>query len=139
MINRQTEVHPQLTGGELLHIATFLPVRRWRHVPAFIRMSMHVERQLKQTPGVIRFGLRAAPLRKQFWTLSVWTDRDSVNSLVHTGIHVEAVRRFPDWAGPGAAFVEWTSADGAIDWTEANVRLQNPTFYYREPGSPLPS
>ena len=131
MLFRSIDVHPQPAGVELLCIATYLPVRCWLDVPAFMRMSALVERQLKRTTGLIRFGLRAALLRKQFWTLSVWTDRESVNSFVHSGIHVEAVRRFPNWAGPGAAFVEWTSADGVLDWTEASVRLQNPTFYYR--------
>jgi len=37
---------------------------------------------------------------------------------------------FAHWAGKGAAFVEWTNADGKVDWDEADRRLKDPTFYY---------
>jgi hypothetical protein len=37
---------------------------------------------------------------------------------------------FEQWAGKGAAFVEWNNTDGRVDWAEADRRLKNPTFYY---------
>jgi hypothetical protein len=37
------------------------------------------------------------------------------------------------WAADGAAFVEWTQRDATLDWSEAERRLLEPTFYYRPP------
>jgi quinol monooxygenase YgiN len=130
-MQRQVQVNQPEPGGEFLCIATYLPVRRWRDVIPFLRMSGQVEKQLKQTQGVIRYGVRANPLRKQFWTLSVWADRASVNAFVHSGAHTAAVERFPDWAGEGAAFVGWNNSDSSINWQEALERLKTPTFYYK--------
>ena len=93
-------------------------------------MTRRVEKQLKETRGLIRYGLRTNLLRKHFWTFTVWTDRTSVNAFVPRGPHASAVERFKGWAGEGAAFVEWQSSDGAINWGEALERLKNPAFDY---------
>jgi len=97
-------------------------------------MTSRVEKQLKETPGLIRYGLRANLLRKHFCTFTVWTERASANAFVPREPHATAVARFKAWAGDGAAFVEWQSRDGAIDWGEALERLKNPSFYYGAPG-----
>jgi hypothetical protein len=90
-----------------------------------------VEQQLKGTQGLVRYGLKADLLRRRFWTFSVWVDKASVNAFVHSGAHNAAVERFPDWAGERAAFVEWNSRDGSINWKDAAERMKNPTFHYR--------
>ncbi|MGA3406577.1 MAG: hypothetical protein ABSD49_12665 [Candidatus Bathyarchaeia archaeon] len=69
-------------------------------------------------------------MHKKFWTFTVWLSRKSIEPFVRTEPPAEAVRRFNEWAGKGAAFAEWTSQNGQIDWAVANVKLQNPTFYY---------
>lgn len=127
---RQVEVGGG-TFPQVVYIATFLPVRRWRHVIPFMRMSSKVAGQLQGTPGLLRFGLRADPLRKRFWTVSVWKDRASADAFVRTDPHLTATSRFADWAGDGAAFVSWSSGDGTIDWDDALRRLKNPTFYFQ--------
>jgi hypothetical protein len=93
-----------------------------------------VEQQLKGTQGLVRYGLKADLLRRRFWTFSVWVDKASVNAFVNSGPHVAAVERFPDWAGEGAAFVEWNSSDGSINWKDAAERLKNPAFQYKGAG-----
>lgn len=133
-MQKWVEVNRAEPVGEFLCMATFLPMRRWRHVIPFLRMSSRVEKQLKATQGLVRYGLRASLLRKEFWTFSVWVDKASVNAFVHSGAHTAAVERFPDWAGEGAAFVEWTSSDGSINWKDAAERMMNPTFHYRGAG-----
>jgi heme-degrading monooxygenase HmoA len=130
----RVEVGRAEPGGEFLCIATILPLRRWRDIISFLRMSSRVEKQLKETEGLVRYGLRANLLRKEFWTFSVWADKPSVNAFVHSGAHTAAVERFPDWAGEGAAFVEWNSSDGVINWKDAAERVKNPSFYYRGAG-----
>ncbi|MGE5444986.1 MAG: hypothetical protein ACM3SR_10365 [Ignavibacteriales bacterium] len=128
---KKVEVSKADSSSEFLCIATFLPVRSWFDVILFLRMSLRVERQLKETDGLIRYALRANLLRKQFWTLSVWKGRASANGFVAAEPHATAVGKFQQWVGRGAAFVQWNSSDGTIDWNEALQRLQNPTFYYK--------
>lgn len=130
-MQKRVEVGRAEPGGEFLCIATFLPLRRWQDIVSFLRMSSRVEKQLKETEGLVRYGLRANPLRKEFWTFSVWVDKPSVSAFVQSGAHTTAVERFPDWAGEGAAFVEWNSGDGSINWKNAAERMKNPSFYYR--------
>jgi len=131
LVQRVVEVS-QAEIGSFTSIATYLPVRRWRHVIPFFRMSGRVEEQLRRTEGVVRYGLKTDFLRKRFWTCSIWKDRKAVGPFVTGEPHATAVRKFAEWAGDGAAFVEWDSADGRVDWEEAAHRLKSPTFYYRK-------
>jgi hypothetical protein len=47
--------------------------------------------------------------------------------------HAIAIERFKDWAGEGAAFVEWESTEAKLDWNEAFKRLEQPTYHYVRP------
>ena len=106
--------------------ATFLWVRRWRDVIPFLRMSSGVQRQLKETSGLVRFGLRARFLRKRYWTYSVWTDRASLDAFLGSEPHATAMRRLSQWIVPGdAAFVTWDSTDDSINWKEGLDRLSS--------------
>jgi len=116
---------------EFFCAATFLPVRRWRHVPGFLMLSRRVTRQVREAPGMVMWAVRANFPKKHFWTLSVWKDRASANAFVKGEPHATAVRRFPGLAGQGAAFAEWRSTSPKVSWEEALERLKSPTFYYR--------
>jgi hypothetical protein len=129
---RKVEVEGGDTVGEFHCIATYLPIRSWGHVIPFLKITGQVEKQLKHTSGLARYSLRADFLRKQFWTLTIWKDKKFVESFVQLEPHAEAVRKFKDWAGEGAAFVEWDSTSGSIDWNTALQKLNNPTFYYKK-------
>jgi heme-degrading monooxygenase HmoA len=111
--------------NEYICIATVFPLGRWWHLIPFLRMSSQVETQLKRSPGLVRYGLRSDLPHKRFWTLSVWTDRESVNAFVSGEPHATAIRRLPQWVASDVPFgsAEWTSADGSIDWNEALVQL----------------
>jgi hypothetical protein len=94
-------------------------------------MTRQVQNQLEQTQGLARYSLRAALLHKRFWTFTVWQKKDFVQDFVIREPHAQAVERFKEWAGEGAAFVEWSSTNSSIDWKTAMQKLQNPTFYYK--------
>ncbi len=126
---RTSEVNPA-TGKEFVSIATFLPVRRWTDVIPFLRMSSKVSGQLKKTE-VVRFGVKTDLLHKRFWTLSVWSDMAAMRRFVAAEPHATAVRSFAKWAGSGAAFVEWKSEDGSINWDVAKEKMKEPSFYYK--------
>jgi hypothetical protein len=66
--------------------------------------------------------------RKRFWTVSLWTTQSARDAFIRAEPHATAIRRFPDWAAEGTAFVEWTSDTVQIDWNEVQERLKHPTF-----------
>jgi len=136
MVERKVEVDGNGEIQELLCIATFLPIRSWRYIIPFLRTTAKVQKQLEHTHGLARYGLKANLLHKRFWTLTVWQKKEVIEGFVTSEPHAEAVRRFEEWAGEGAAFVEWKSTNGTIDWNTAMQKLQNPTFYYKASNDP---
>ena len=129
---KKVEVEGGGESGEFLCVATFLPVRSWGYVIPFLKMSSRVEKQLKQTQGLARYSVKADFLHKRFWTLTIWKNKKFMDSFVPLEPHAEAIRKFKDWAGKGAAFVEWNSTNSSIDWDTAMQKLKTPTFYYSE-------
>jgi hypothetical protein len=117
---------------ELIHVATFLPLKRWWYVIPFLRLTSKVLKQVKDTEGVVRYAVKGDFPKRHFWTFSIWKDQDSLSRFVMVEPHATAIKKFNKWAGEGAAFVEWTSSDDLVDWPEAMERLKNPTFYYNK-------
>jgi hypothetical protein len=111
----QVEIKLAEPGAEVLFVATFLPLRRWRKVMPFLLLNVGIERQLKRSPGLLRYGLKTNLPRKQFWTVSVWTDKAAADAFVRNEPQAAAIRRFQDRAGSGEAFVEWRSRRGEIE------------------------
>ncbi len=118
------------TQTQYLCVATRLHLKRWRDLPAFLRMTWAVRRQARSSPGLAASGVKARFLRREFWTFSIWKDRGSMQAFVKAEPHATAVRRFERWAGEGTAFVEWASGSPRVDWREAQERMRNPTFRY---------
>ena len=94
---------------------------------------MRIRRQLRATPGLVRYRLKAAWHEKRFWTVSVWRSKPEADAFVRGGPHAYAVKQFQEWAAPGAAFVEWHSPKKRVPWREALERLETPTFTYGAP------
>jgi hypothetical protein len=115
-------------------IATFLPLRSWKHMISFQLMTWKVLKQIKRSEGIVNYAVKANFPKKHFWAFSIWKDKVSLRRFVSQEPHAIAVKKFETWAGEGSAFVEWTSKSDKIDWSEALQKLQNPTFYYREKG-----
>jgi hypothetical protein len=117
---------------QYLHVATFLPVKRFRDIIPFVRLAQRAKRQAETAPGHIASALRASFFKRHFGTISVWTDRRSMADYVHAPPHSTAISRMAKWAADGACFAEWMSATQVIDWPDALERLKAPTFYYRK-------
>jgi len=111
-------------------VATALPLRYWKHVLPFLVLTMRIRAQLRTSPGLVRYRLKAAWLHKQFWTVSVWRRKTDADAFVRSGPHAYAVKKFQEWAAPGAAFVEWHGSQERVAWSEAFERLNAPTFTY---------
>src|SRR5688572_1900649 len=115
---------PALPHQEYLVMASRLPLRSHRTIPRFLGLTVSVARQLEGASGLVGYSLLAQPMRKTFWTLSAWTDRDALDAFVRTMPHLAVMRklrthmghtRFITWMAPGAAL--------PIAWDDAIERL----------------
>ena len=109
---------------EYVVMASRLPLRRYRDVPAFLRASMDIRRQLAKAEGLLGYGLDAKLLRRTFWTLSVWRDGDTLDSFARANPHAARVQRIRPVMGP-TTFVTWTVPGGQlpVTWTDARKRI----------------
>ena len=119
------EVSPAEPGAELICVATVLHLRRWLHFFPFMRMCSRVFKQLNQSPGLVRWQVKAELPSRMFYTFTVWKDRLSRDAFTVTEPHATAMKRMNIWGGPKTAFVDWVSSDGAINWEEAKRRLHS--------------
>jgi len=98
---------------EYLGLVSYLPLRRFRMVPRFMRYAGPIAKQLDATQGLIGFSFRAKILAREFYTLSVWEDEralmDFVGAEPHQGTmgalrHQMAETKFVRWTMRGADF-----------------------------------
>ena len=106
-------------------VATRLKLLNWLQVRRFFRVNGAIERQLKDTPGLISYRLRADFLRLRFSTLSVWEGDEAIDAFVKSGSHRGAMAEFDEMAVRGeSSFVRWSTADlQGITWEEGRRRL----------------
>ncbi|WP_099907860.1 antibiotic biosynthesis monooxygenase [Streptomyces sp. TLI_171] len=114
---RQPPARPVVMAAEL-------QVRGLRHVPGFLLRSLAVRRHAQQAPGALGVSLRAAPLRRTFWVLSSWTDREALTAFVRSDPHrramtslrpVMAHSAFATWDAPDPAAPQWPEADRQLE------------------------
>ena len=113
---------------EYIVMASRLPLGRHRDVPAFLRATMAIRRQLHKAEGLLGYGLDANLLRRTFWTLSVWQNADALGSFARANPHAARVERirpimetttFVTWAATGDQLpVTWKNARKRIDDAE---------------------
>ena len=118
--------------AEYVHVAEYIPVRAYGQVFEVMQLSMRIYKHAHLLDGYVGGGLRVKWWRKQFWSLTTWTDRDAMERFVRTPPHSEVAARILEFAAPGACYVEWV-ARGPADWPEAVERLKRPTRYFMPP------
>jgi quinol monooxygenase YgiN len=111
-------------GGEYLVMASHLPLRSISSTLRFFRAVSAIRKQLSSTEGLVGYTLRAKPLARDYWTLSVWKDRAALEQFMRTPPHVRLMGSLKPFMGP-TRFVQWeiTTGDGRPTWTEAFERL----------------
>jgi hypothetical protein len=109
---------------EYLVLASSIPPRSRRSTWRLFRGSAAVRKQLGATDGVIGFSMLARPLRKQYATLSVWTDEAALGAFADTEPHRRLMGHLAPEMG-ATRFVRWTmrGADGRPSWSDALRRL----------------
>ncbi|MCI4327820.1 MAG: hypothetical protein L3K16_09390 [Thermoplasmata archaeon] len=128
LLRRSHYLVPAPPNGPVFHAATVL--RRssgWRAARTFSQFNRRVERQLTTTPGALAYSLQRRALGREFWTLSLWTDRARMLAFVRAGDHRVAA----DWlTGPGrpdGQFAQWEAPTASLRWDEVYTRLGSPT------------
>jgi len=117
-------VHEPAPATEMVVMASRFRVRGYRHVLPFLVDSMRVLAQIRQADGVLGVSLVARPLRREFFTLSAWTDRAALDAAVGSEPHRSVMRRHRA-AMADSAFTFWTAPATALPltWEEADERL----------------
>ncbi len=116
------EVEP---SREYLVLASLLPLRSYRRIPQFLRLTFAVQKQLASSSGLAGYSLLAQPLSKRFWTLSAWRGQEDLAAFVRALPHADVMRRLhPHMGRP--RFVTWTvpGASLPIRWDDAIARLR---------------
>ena len=111
-------------GAEVEVMASHFTLTSWRHTIAMLRAAMTVRRAALATPGALGLSLVARPLRREYYTLSSWTDRAALDAFARSPAHREAMRRLAP-AMADSRFTFWRApADAATPtWPEAHEHL----------------
>jgi heme-degrading monooxygenase HmoA len=115
---------PIEAGREYLALISYLPLKRYRKIPAFVQLSRQVQRQLEATPGVIGYSLQAQILRRRFWTLSLWESEAALMEFVHHAPHSEIMRELAPHMGK-TFYTTWSvkGSELPLDWEVARGRV----------------
>jgi len=111
---------------EYLALVSFLPLKRFRTIPRFLRYSGAVSKQLEGTRGLVGFSFRAKILAREFYTLSVWEDERALDDFVRAEPHrrtMGAMRRHM----AETKFVRWTVTGSQVppSWRKAIEMLRS--------------
>jgi heme-degrading monooxygenase HmoA len=79
-------------AGPGVVLVTRLQLRHSRDVPAFLRTSLAIRRQVSRSPGARSLRLRARPLARTFTTVSWWDDEAAVRAFARAEPHRGAMR-----------------------------------------------
>lgn len=114
------ECHPE---GEYVALLSHLPLRRLSSTPAFLWAVRRVRGQLAHSTGLVGYSLRASPLRREYWTLSVWESERALLAFVRTQPHSGLMSSLRGRMG-ATRFVRWRlgGADPLPSWDDAMRR-----------------
>lgn len=108
-------------GTEYLVMASHLPLTRITATARFFRGVFAIRRQLATADGLVGYTLRASPLARDYWTLSVWTGNDELRAFMRTPPHVALMSSLKPIMGP-TKFITWTiTADDGLPTMMAAV------------------
>jgi quinol monooxygenase YgiN len=92
--------------------------------PRFILRSVAAARQVRSAPGCLGASLIAQPLRRVFYTLSAWENRESLYAFAATQPHRDIMASLRPTMRT-AAFTFWDVPTGQLPltWDDAQQRL----------------
>jgi quinol monooxygenase YgiN len=111
---------PAAPEGEYVALLSYLPLVSFRWLPLLLVYMLRIRRQLRASPGLFGYSLRADLARKRFWTLSVWEDEAALQSFVMASPHAVVMQVLAPHMGP-TRFTRWgvKGADLPLRWDDA--------------------
>ena len=111
-------------GPDYLVMASHLPLKRITSTVRFFRGVSAIRKQLATADGLIGYTLRAKPLTRDYWTLSVWQDETALRAFMRTPPHLGLMTSLRPLMGP-TKFTTWkiSAADGRPSLAAALDRL----------------
>jgi hypothetical protein len=108
---------------EYLALLTELPLKRFRDLGSFLLHTWRIRAQLRRTPGLLGYSLRAHILRREFWTLSVWEGDAALREFVVASPHAQVMAALQGKMGQ-TRFVRWSMRGSELPprWCEAIAR-----------------
>jgi hypothetical protein len=102
---------------------TRLRVRCIRYLPFFAVHTMRSLRQVKNAPGFK--GGKLLPDRGwTFWTMTAWTERESMRRYMTSGAHKSAMPHLMHWCDE-ASVAHWEQEENILpSWEEADERMR---------------
>src|SRR5215210_2679300 len=91
---------------EYLAQLSYLPLKRYRLIPRFLKYTSQIESQLKESRGLVGYSLQAQLLSRRFWTLSVWEDEAALMDFVYHLPHSEVMQSLAPHMAP-TKFSQW--------------------------------
>jgi hypothetical protein len=121
---RWTTVSTPAPDTEAFVMASRLEVRSLKDVPRFFLKSLAAWKQVSGAPGAYGASLIAQPLKRTFWTLSAWQDKDALYTYARTEPHKSIMTGLrPTMKQSVFTFWQVPAADLPIDWSDAKRRL----------------
>lgn len=108
-------------GREYLTLISYLPLTTHLIIPKFLYLTGQIQKQLAVSDGAIGYALIAYLLKKEFWTMSVWENEQSLSNFVKTGAHLRTMREMSRYLRPERRFVKVLveGSDVPLPWERA--------------------
>jgi hypothetical protein len=107
---------------EYFCLVSMLVLNHYRDVPRFMYWTMRIRKQLKNSPELVGYSLKAEPWKKRFWTLSAWSSKDAMEMFVHSGSHKDMLANMKGRMG-NSRFTDWQTKDVPLKWSDAVQKL----------------
>ena len=106
-----------------LAVATELVLRRYRDIPAFLRLSRRIGQQVEGSGGAIGFAMQAHLRERRFRTVSVWRDQAAMLGFLRSEPHRSAMGTQSGFAPTATCRWEVTGATLPPVWEAVESRL----------------
>ena len=113
------------SGKEYAALLSHLPLNKWSAMPKFMRFTLQIRRQLASSEGLVGYSLDANVPGKEFWTLSVWEDEESLREFVRRVPHRTVMKDLLPHMGQTEFFP--FKVDGSSvppDWDDTRRRMR---------------
>jgi hypothetical protein len=90
-------------------------------VPAFLRQSSQIEKQVDAAPGIVGWSLGANLLTLEFYTLSAWENAESLRTFTASSVHGQALSKFAGDMRTDSIFVQFTVSGSELPLTWADA------------------